>query len=81
MRVARVQAWLGERVPIAPLIEALRHKRVPQHRYSVWYYFGGITLFLFVVQVVTGGLLLLGVLYDFWTLNSQISEANLDRSR
>ncbi|OFW21962.1 MAG: cytochrome bc complex cytochrome b subunit [Acidobacteria bacterium RIFCSPLOWO2_12_FULL_66_21] len=59
MRVARVQAWLGERVPIAPLIEALRHKRVPQHRYSVWYYFGGITLFLFVVQVVTGGLLLL----------------------
>ncbi len=52
-------AWLGERVPIAPMIEALRHKRVPQHRYSTWYYFGGVTLFLFVVQVATGGLLLL----------------------
>lgn len=59
MTTSRVFAWLEERVPLAPVIEALRHKRVPQHRYSIWYYFGGITLFLFVVQVVTGGLLLL----------------------
>lgn len=59
MKPAGVSAWLAERVPIAPAIEALRRKRVPQHRYSVWYYFGGITLFLFGIQVVTGGLLLL----------------------
>ncbi len=59
MRTDRVSSWLVERVPIAPLVETLRHKRVPQHRYSAWYYFGGITLFLFVVQVATGGLLLL----------------------
>lgn len=59
MTTARLRAWLGERVPIAPAIDAMRHKRVPQHRYSMWYYFGGITLFLFIVQVVTGGLLLL----------------------
>lgn len=59
MTTARVFAWLNERVPIAPLMETLRHKHVPQHRYSVWYYFGGITLFLFAVQVATGGLLLL----------------------
>ncbi len=59
MRTVPVFAWLSERVPIAPLIEALRHKRVPQHRYSVWYCFGGMTLFLFGVQVLTGGLLLL----------------------
>jgi cytochrome b6 len=52
-------AWLDERVPLADVVEALRHKRVPQHRYSIWYYFGGVTLFLFMVQVVTGGLLLL----------------------
>jgi cytochrome b6 len=32
---------------------------VPQHRYSVFYYLGGMTLFFFVVQVVTGILLLL----------------------
>jgi TM2 domain-containing membrane protein YozV len=32
-----------------------------------------------ILYLLTGGLLLLGVLYDFWTLNSQISEANLTR--
>src|SRR5438046_7630415 len=34
-------------------------KEVPVHRHSIWYYFGGMTLFLFIVQVVTGILLLL----------------------
>jgi cytochrome b6 len=34
-------------------------KSVPMHRGSIWYYFGGVTLFLFIVQVVTGILLLL----------------------
>ena len=37
----------------------LREKTVPIHRHTVWYYFGGMTLFLFSVQVVTGILLLL----------------------
>src|SRR5215471_21228298 len=37
----------------------LREKNVPIHRHTIWYYFGGMTLFLFVVQVVTGILLLL----------------------
>src|SRR4030095_13531461 len=34
-------------------------KEVPLHRHTIWYYFGGMTLFLFCVQVVTGILLLL----------------------
>jgi TM2 domain-containing membrane protein YozV len=29
-----------------------------------------------IVYLCTGGLFLIGVLYDFWTLNSQISERN-----
>ena len=29
-----------------------------------------------LVYLLTGGLLLLGVLYDYWTLNEQISEIN-----
>jgi cytochrome b6 len=37
----------------------LREKSVPIHRHTIWYYFGGMTLFLFSVQVVTGILLLL----------------------
>jgi TM2 domain-containing membrane protein YozV len=33
-----------------------------------------------LLYLVTGGLLLIGVLYDFWTLNSQISEENRARA-
>jgi cytochrome b6 len=54
-----VRAWLNERTPIGALLESLQHKTVPAHRYSVWYFFGGMTLFFFLVQVFTGGLLLL----------------------
>jgi cytochrome b6 len=59
MMWARVRSWLDERLPLADVIETLRHKTVPHHRYSIWYYFGGVTLFLFALQVGTGALLLL----------------------
>ena len=32
-----------------------------------------------VIYLCTGGLFLIGVLYDFWTLNGQISEGNLQK--
>jgi cytochrome b6 len=51
--------WLDERLDLGDLIAPLSHKRVPTHRLSYWYFFGGITLFLFVIQVLTGILLLL----------------------
>jgi len=35
-----------------------RKKEVPLHKHSFWYYLGGMTLFLFIVQVGTGILLL-----------------------
>jgi cytochrome b6 len=54
-----IRAWLDERLALGEVIEALRHKTVPHHRHSVWYYFGGMTLFLFGIQVGTGALLLL----------------------
>jgi len=50
--------WLDERFNLKPLVEFMRHKEVPVHRYSVWYYMGGVTLFLFVIQVFSGILLL-----------------------
>jgi cytochrome b6 len=55
----RILTWIDERFDLSSIAAFLRHKTVPQHRHSVWYYFGGMTLFLFVVQVVTGILLLL----------------------
>lgn len=52
-------AWVDERVELESLVKFLGKKYVPIHRHSVWYYFGGVSLFLFIIQVVTGILLLL----------------------
>jgi len=51
--------WLDERLGINTVFGMAKKKEVPLHRHSIWYYFGGMTLFLFTVQVVTGILLLL----------------------
>lgn len=52
-------SWLDERVQLQDITDFMKKKTVPVHRHSVWYYFGGVTLFLFIIQVVTGILLLL----------------------
>lgn len=52
-------AWLEERVRWRAADSFLRHKTVPVTRHRYVYYFGGITLFLFLIQVVTGLLLLM----------------------
>lgn len=53
-----IVAWFDERLGLSAALDFLRHKTVPVHRYSVWYYFGGVSLFLFGIQVGTGLLLL-----------------------
>jgi cytochrome b6 len=55
----RTLDWVDERVDLSGLREFIAHKRVPIHTQEIWYYLGGMTLFLFGVQVVTGILLLL----------------------
>jgi cytochrome b6 len=50
---------VDERFHWATLIGPLKKKSVPIHRLSYWYFLGGITLFLFLIQVGTGILLLL----------------------
>ena len=54
-----VLSWLEDRLALSGIREFLTHKSVPVHSATAWYYFGGITLFLFVIQVLTGILLLL----------------------
>ncbi len=54
----RIRNWFEERFGKGGL-DWLTHKQVPRHRHTLWYYLGGMTLFLFIVQVVTGILLLL----------------------
>jgi cytochrome b6 len=54
-----LRSWLAERTPLEESVEFIRHKTVPQHRFSPLYFFGGMTLFFFGMQVMTGALLLL----------------------
>ncbi len=56
---SRILDWLAERLPLAAARDFASHKTVPVHRYTVVYYLGGMTLFFFIVQVLTGILLML----------------------
>ena len=58
-RASGPMRWIRERLNIDPLIEFASHKQVPEWRGSFWYYFGGVSLFLFIVQVASGILLLM----------------------
>ncbi|RMF14272.1 MAG: NINE protein [Candidatus Dadabacteria bacterium] len=40
------------------------------HRFYLGKWFSGL------IYLLTGGLLLIGVVWDFWTLNEQVAEAN-----
>jgi cytochrome b6 len=57
--IASIYDWVDERVELSDLVMFMGKKYVPIHRHSVWYYFGGVTLFLFIIQVVSGILLLM----------------------
>ena len=59
MKIAAIKLWLDERLAINTIADVARKKEIPLHRHTIWYYFGGMTLFLFTVQVATGILLLL----------------------
>lgn len=52
-------AWFDQRFKVHSLVEYMSGKVVPLHSHSIFYYLGGISLFLFIVQVITGILLLM----------------------
>lgn len=55
----KIYAYMDERFKLKGLFEFAKHKKVPEHAHSFWYYFGGICLFLTGIQIATGILLLL----------------------
>ena len=59
-RVVKLGHWLAERFPIEKIsFEYLfQKKEVPLHKMSWGYYMGGLSLFFFSVQMITGLLLL-----------------------
>lgn len=50
--------WVDSRVQLNDLVNFMSKKYVPVHSHSIWYYFGGVSLFFFIIQVLTGILLL-----------------------
>jgi quinol-cytochrome oxidoreductase complex cytochrome b subunit len=53
----RLRAFLNQRLGLDVLEGLAAHKVVPVHRCTHFYYLGGMALFLFLVQIVTGILL------------------------
>ena len=50
--------WIDDRVGLEGIKTLAKKKEVPVHKHTIWYYLGGMTLFLFTIQVATGILLL-----------------------
>ena len=57
--MAQLVDWVDQRLDLSGIRHFIAEKGVPIHTQKIWYYLGGMTLFLFVVQVVSGILLLL----------------------
>lgn len=51
--------WLDERLGLSLISRFLQEKPVPQHKQTVWSYTGSTILLVFIVQVITGFMLLL----------------------
>jgi cytochrome b6 len=60
LTLQRAQSFVAERLPVEKMnyADMVEKKTVPVHRLSWGYYMGGLALFFFIVQVVTGLMLL-----------------------
>ncbi len=50
----RLEDWISERYDVEGLRRVTRAKYVPSHRFEASYFTGGLTLFLFILQFLTG---------------------------
>lgn len=57
-RIRDAGRWLNDRLGLDAIGTVATKKEVPVHRHTIWYYLGGMTLFLFIIQIATGTLLL-----------------------
>jgi len=56
-RWGRLKAFFFERLGLEDLRALAAKKRVPIHQTTIFYFLGGMALFLFAIQVITGALL------------------------
>lgn len=57
-----LKGFLDERLGLEAARKLADHKRVPVHRQTPFYFLGGMALFLFIIQVITG--ILLSLFYN-----------------
>lgn len=57
--MSKLQSFLVDRIGLSDTLLHASKKTVPVHRHTFWYYWGGISLFCFLIQVVTGILLMI----------------------
>jgi len=50
----RLKNWFDERYDFEEIRSLTKQKVVPVHKYGILYYTGGLTLFLFILQFITG---------------------------
>ena len=55
---SKISNWFKDRFPRNSIKDFLFRKDIPRHKYSLWYYWGGLTLLCLIIQVITGVLLL-----------------------
>lgn len=72
----KILYWFERRLHASPLIELALHKKVPVHKHSVWYYFGGISMLLLMVQFVTGILLMVYYVPELGSAHASILKIN-----
>ncbi len=51
---SRVFTFFRERIDFSPVVGWIARRKVPQHKHSFWYYFGGLALFILTIQIITG---------------------------
>lgn len=50
----RITAFVEDRIDLTSFRAWIASRKVPQHKHSFWYYFGGLALFVLVIQIITG---------------------------
>jgi cytochrome b6 len=72
----RLWDWLLERLELGPILYFAQKKEVPVHRYSFWYYMGGIILILLIGQVLSGMLLMVYYIPEIRSAHASILALN-----
>ena len=68
--------YIERRFPVAEAMHLAEKKKVPLHKHSSWYYLGGIAGILFLVQAVTGILLMVYYVPEINSAHASILKIN-----